>query len=91
MSKEWTLPQFRNFCHQQQFLAWQHRHSVLYGQGTATAVTAVATMNPEGAESGEFFFGEGAVLAALDSEGLTKAEPRAVLLSRLVLSFTKLA
>ena len=24
---EWTVPSFRNFCHQQQFLAWQHRHS----------------------------------------------------------------
>lgn len=33
--KEWTLPQFRNFCHQQQFLAWQHRHANLYGRGTA--------------------------------------------------------
>jgi mediator of RNA polymerase II transcription subunit 31 len=32
--KEWTLPQFRNFCHQQQFLAWQHRHANLYGRGT---------------------------------------------------------
>lgn len=31
--KEWTLPQFRNFCHQQQFLAWQHRHATLYGRG----------------------------------------------------------
>lgn len=31
--KEWTLPAFRNFCHQQQFLAWQHRHSVCYGVG----------------------------------------------------------
>jgi mediator of RNA polymerase II transcription subunit 31 len=32
--KEWTLPEFRNFCHQQQFLAWQHRHSVCYGVGS---------------------------------------------------------
>jgi mediator of RNA polymerase II transcription subunit 31 len=32
--KEWTLPAFRNFCHQQQFLAWQHRHSVCYGVGS---------------------------------------------------------
>jgi mediator of RNA polymerase II transcription subunit 31 len=31
VSKEWTLPQFRDFCHQQQFLAWQHRHATLYG------------------------------------------------------------
>ena len=74
MSKEWTLPQFRNFCHQQQFLAWQHRHSVLYGQGPATAVVPV---NPEGGtESGEGF-GEGAALtAAVESEGLTKAKPK---------------
>lgn len=32
--KEWTLPAFRNFCHQQQFLAWQHRHATLYGKAT---------------------------------------------------------
>jgi len=31
--KEWSLPEFRNFCHQQQFLAWQHRHAVIYGVG----------------------------------------------------------
>jgi mediator of RNA polymerase II transcription subunit 31 len=31
--KEWTLPAYRNFCHQQQFLAWQHRHTHLYGRG----------------------------------------------------------
>jgi mediator of RNA polymerase II transcription subunit 31 len=36
IAKEWTLPQFRNFCHQQQFLAWQHRHANLYGRGTAS-------------------------------------------------------
>jgi len=36
--KEWTLPAFRNFCHQQQFLSWQHRHSVLYGRGSASPV-----------------------------------------------------
>ncbi|KAL7580349.1 hypothetical protein ACA910_004378 [Epithemia clementina (nom. ined.)] len=33
LAKEWTLPDFRNFCHQQQFLAWQHRHAQLYGTG----------------------------------------------------------
>jgi hypothetical protein len=39
--KEWALPAYRNFCHQQQFLAWQHRHSTLYGAGgTATATTS---------------------------------------------------
>ena len=37
---EWTVPSFRNFCHQQQFLAWQHRHATCYGVGT------IATMNP---------------------------------------------
>ena len=31
--KEWTLPAYRNFCHQQQFLAWQHRHATCYGVG----------------------------------------------------------
>lgn len=32
-NKEFTLPEFRNFCHQQQFLAWQHRHASCYGVG----------------------------------------------------------
>lgn len=31
---EWTVPSYRNFCHQQQFLAWQHRHSTCYGVGS---------------------------------------------------------
>ena len=30
---EWTVPSYRNFCHQQQFLAWQHRHATCYGVG----------------------------------------------------------
>ena len=30
---EWTVPSYRNFCHQQQFLAWQYRHSTCYGVG----------------------------------------------------------
>ena len=33
---EWTLPAYRNFCHQQQFLAWQYRHSTCYGVGSHT-------------------------------------------------------
>ena len=33
---EWTLPEFRNFVHQQQFAAWQYRHATLYGQGRPT-------------------------------------------------------
>lgn len=33
--KELSLPAFRNFCHQQQFLAWQYRNSILYGKGSA--------------------------------------------------------
>ena len=37
LAKEWTLPEFRNFCHQQQFLSWQHRHSTLYGNGIVLA------------------------------------------------------
>jgi mediator of RNA polymerase II transcription subunit 31 len=36
VAREWTLPQFRDFCHQQQFLAWQHRHKQLYGRGNAS-------------------------------------------------------
>jgi mediator of RNA polymerase II transcription subunit 31 len=38
--KEWTLPAFRNFCHQQQFMSWQHRHEVLYGKGSSDEITA---------------------------------------------------
>ena len=33
VAREWSQPGFRDFCHQQQFLAWQHRHSTLYGRG----------------------------------------------------------
>ena len=33
VAKEWTQTAFRNFCHQQQFLAWQHRHAICYGVG----------------------------------------------------------
>jgi mediator of RNA polymerase II transcription subunit 31 len=39
--KEWTLPAFRNFCHQQQFMSWQHRHEVLYGKGGSSDETGV--------------------------------------------------
>lgn len=38
--KEWTLPAYRNFCHQQQFLTWQHRHRVCYGRGLMSASNA---------------------------------------------------
>lgn len=41
--KEWTLPAYRNFCHQQQFLAWQHRHAMCYGLGTPAPVEATAS------------------------------------------------
>jgi SOH1 len=34
---EWTIPSFRNFCHQQQFLAWQYRHATCYGVGSITS------------------------------------------------------
>lgn len=34
--KEWSLPAYRNFCHQQQFLTWQHRHRVCYGRGSTS-------------------------------------------------------
>jgi mediator of RNA polymerase II transcription subunit 31 len=45
--KEWTLPEFRNFCHQQQFLAWQHRHSVCYGVGSVVDASDNAAPNPD--------------------------------------------
>ena len=32
--KEFSLPSYRNFVHQQQFLSWQHRHENLYGVGS---------------------------------------------------------
>jgi SOH1 len=35
-AKEWTLPAYRNFAHQQQFYAWQHRHSTYYGVGSSS-------------------------------------------------------
>ena len=41
--KEWTLAEFRNFCHQQQFLAWQHRHAKCYGVGKPTTKNDAAT------------------------------------------------
>lgn len=44
--KEWTLPEFRNFCHQQQFLAWQTRHAQLYGRGTAAPPPSTTTVLP---------------------------------------------
>lgn len=47
--KEWTLPAYRNFCHQQQFLTWQHRHRVCYGRG-AMPVTP-SSDNTAGEES----------------------------------------
>ena len=47
MLKEWTLPQFRNFCHQQQFLCWQHRHASCYGRGTVEVAAVETTPVPE--------------------------------------------
>lgn len=46
--KEWTLPAYRNFCHQQQFLAWQHRHAKCYGKGT----TEISTVDVDSAVLG---------------------------------------
>lgn len=48
--KEWTLPAFRNFCHQQQFASWQHRHAVLYGQGSHNVDTATAVPNGDASD-----------------------------------------
>lgn len=47
LAKEWSLPAFRNFCHQQQFLAWQHRHSTLYGQGSNPTIVASPPDGPQ--------------------------------------------
>jgi mediator of RNA polymerase II transcription subunit 31 len=41
--KEFTLPEFRNFCHQQQFLAWQYRHAHCYGVGKLPPVLPPTT------------------------------------------------
>ena len=46
--KEWTLPAFRNFCHQQQFLAWQHRHATCYGVGKLEKEETAATTDSGG-------------------------------------------
>ena len=45
---EWTVPSYRNFCHQQQFLAWQHRHSTCYGVGS---YVPASTKNPDGQDN----------------------------------------
>jgi hypothetical protein len=42
---EWTVPSFRNFCHQQQFLAWQHRHATCYGVGNIATMNTPSTLN----------------------------------------------
>ena len=44
IAKEWTLPAFRNFCHQQQYFAWQHRFAQLYGTGTTTTAPPTGTV-----------------------------------------------
>ena len=51
MRKEWTLPQFRNFCHQQQFLCWQHRHATCYGRGTTQVEAAASLATPAATDS----------------------------------------
>jgi mediator of RNA polymerase II transcription subunit 31 len=48
--KEFKAPEFRNFCHNQQFLAWQSRHASCYGVGKAPApVTAPPMLSTDGA------------------------------------------
>ena len=49
--KEWTLPNYRNFCHQQQFLSWQHRHATCYGRGRTVAPLANPKEEPDEATS----------------------------------------
>lgn len=60
-AKEWTLPAYRNFCHQQQFLSWQHRHAVCYGRGgnEATAGGGGGDTVPETTASGTGSHGVG--------------------------------
>jgi mediator of RNA polymerase II transcription subunit 31 len=48
---EWTQPGFRNFCHQQQFLAWQYRHANCYGVGGGDPLAAeTETTNGDAAD-----------------------------------------
>jgi mediator of RNA polymerase II transcription subunit 31 len=77
--KEWTLPAFRNFCHQQQFMSWQHRHEVLYGKGSSdeiitdsgtgigTADTATNT-NMNAAEAMTALEQDGTAVVAMDTD-----------------------
>lgn len=53
VAKEWTQTAFRNFCHQQQFLAWQHRHSVCYGVGKKQDEAGASSVSPHPAETKE--------------------------------------
>jgi mediator of RNA polymerase II transcription subunit 31 len=50
MAREWAQPAYRNFCHQQQFLAWQHRHATLYGRGRPQEPVASASASEAGAK-----------------------------------------
>jgi SOH1 len=58
LAREWAQPAYRNFCHHQQFLAWQHRHATLYGRGldseesnaTSTTTAALPTEANKGGE-----------------------------------------
>jgi mediator of RNA polymerase II transcription subunit 31 len=52
ISKEWTIPAFRNFCHQQQFLAWQYRHETLYGVGGIGSAVLQAEESKEADKDG---------------------------------------
>ena len=51
VAREWSQPGFRDFCHQQQFLAWQHRHSTLYGRGSEAVVVDNGGTAVEGGEA----------------------------------------
>jgi hypothetical protein len=53
VAKEWALPAYRNFCHQQQFLAWQHRFSTLYGVGGGRESTTTTSTTTTAASGGE--------------------------------------
>jgi mediator of RNA polymerase II transcription subunit 31 len=74
--KEWTLPAFRNFCHQQQFMSWQHRHEVLYGKGssdepTAGTGTGTADTHTNTADETTALEQDGTAAVAMDTDSTT--------------------
>jgi mediator of RNA polymerase II transcription subunit 31 len=75
--KEWTLPAFRNFCHQQQFMSWQHRHEVLYGKGSSDESTTdsgtgtAADTNTNVGDETTALEQDGTAVVAMDTDATT--------------------